>query len=171
MLIQVQSFIAQLGKAPSGIRQHFLCFSNPLTFKLQEEAGFKYDTTLNFAEHEGFRNGYCYPFYPYDFENERKMNIMEIPLIFMEVSALKYRKLNFNELKQSVFNLIHEVEKFGGVFTMLWHNSNLNEYEYPSINDFYKTLLKEIVDMKPLSVNGEDLYKKVFFNTKRSELI
>jgi hypothetical protein len=157
MLQQVKSFVDELDYAPLGIRQHFLCFSNPLTFKLQEEAGLKYDTTLIFAEHEGFRNGYCYPFYPYDFENEKKMNILEIPLLFMESGALKYRNLSFDEIKQSVFNLIDEVKKFGGIFSMLWHNSNLNDYEYPYINQFYNKLLKEIIAMAPTSVTGEDL--------------
>ena len=157
MLKQVQSFVAEFGKTPSGIRQHFLCFSIPLTFKLQEESGLKYDATLNFAEHEGFRNGYCYPFKPYNFENEKIMNIWEIPLIFMDVTALKYRKLNFYEIKQSVFNLIREIEKFGGTFTMLWHNSTLDKYDNPHINKFYEELLKEIIEMKPTCITGEDL--------------
>ena len=145
MLLQVKEFVKEFGIIPEGIRQHFLRFFNPLTFVLQEEAGFKYDTTLSFAEHEGFRNGYCYPFKPFNFERDSIMNIWEIPLIMMEVTALNYRKLNFDEMKKSIFNLIGEAEKFGGLFSLLWHNSRMTEYEYPGVTLFYSNLLREIM--------------------------
>ena len=157
MLLQVKIFVDEYSKMPLGIRQHFLCFYHPVTFILQEKAGFKYDTTLYFAEHEGFRNGYCYPFKPYNLINESVINIWEIPLTFMEVTALKYRNIDFYELKQSVLNLIRETEKFGGIFNMLWHNSTLVNYEYPGIKDFYKTLLKEIVKMNPTNITGKEI--------------
>jgi len=157
MLMQVKEYVTEFGYKPDGIRQHFLRFFNPLTFVLQEKAGFKYDTSLSFAEHEGYRNGYCYPFKPFDFENDCIMNIWEIPLIMMEVTALNYRKLDFIETKESVFQLIREAEKFGGIFSLLWHNSRMTEYEYPGIKLFYNSLLKSIVEKKPVCFNGKDL--------------
>ena len=157
MLKQVNIFKKEFGKQPIGIRQHFLRFFHPQTFLLQEKVGLKYDTTLAFAEHDGYRNGYCYPFKPYDFENERTINIWEIPLIMMEVSMLNYRKLNFSEIKKSVFLHIEEVKKFGGIFSMLWHNSRLSEYENMGITGFYETLLKGIIEQEPICLTGENL--------------
>jgi len=37
-----------------GCRQHFLKFEVPATWRIQEKAGFLYDTSLTFADHDGF---------------------------------------------------------------------------------------------------------------------
>ncbi|MCK4749464.1 MAG: hypothetical protein KAT15_20560, partial [Bacteroidales bacterium] len=67
-----------------GIRQHFLKFKLGETAQIQEKAGLQYDASLGFAEHEGFRNSYCWPFRIYDFKNECRMDLWEIPLTVME---------------------------------------------------------------------------------------
>ncbi|MCL2073886.1 MAG: hypothetical protein FWH18_08200 [Marinilabiliaceae bacterium] len=157
MISQIELFKKEFDLEPIGIRQHFLRFFHPKTFILQQESHLMYDTTLTFAEHDGYRNGYCYPFRPFNFERDEIMNIWEIPLIMMEVSMLHYRNLSFNDLQQSALNHIVEAKKFGGIFSLLWHNSRLTEYEYPNITTFYEQLLKEIVDQKPKSVTGAKL--------------
>ena len=159
LLRQTNEFVEIYGEMHCGIRQHFLRFIHPKTFALQQKAGFKYDTTLAFAEHDGYRNSYCYPFRPYDFENDKMFDIWEIPLTMMEVSVLNYRKLNFDGLKNAAFHLIDEAHKFGGLFSLLWHNSRLTEYEYPGVQEFYKELLEQIVEEKPAVFTGEEFIK------------
>jgi peptidoglycan/xylan/chitin deacetylase (PgdA/CDA1 family) len=149
-----------LGEDPVGIRQHYLRFFHPQTFKVQESAGLVYDTSLGFAEHDGYRNGYCYPFHPFDFEADKMMKIWEIPLVMMEVSVLQYRKDGFEALHSSVFHYISETEKFGGLFSMLWHNCRLSEYEYDGVTGFYERLLEEIIEEKAEVVTGRDLILK-----------
>jgi hypothetical protein len=146
---------------PVGIRQHFLKLQYPTTLKTQNEVGLKYDTTLAFAEHEGFRNGYCYPFKPYDFEADRMLDIWELPLMLMEVSVLGYKKEPYQAIEPASMYLISEVQKFGGFFSLLWHNCRLDEYLYPGITFFYENLLKTIVDQKPEVMRGVDIYKQI----------
>jgi hypothetical protein len=150
-----------LGTEPVGIRQHYLRFFCPQTFKLQQSVGLKYDTSLAFAEHDGYRNGYCYPFHPYDFENDRMMKIWEIPLVMMEVSVLQYRKADFQELRNAVMHYIAEAQKFGGIFSLLWHNCRLSEYEYGGVREFYESLLKEIVAKKPDVMSGAQIINRL----------
>lgn len=130
----------------TGNRQHKLIFKNPNTFKVQQEAGLRYDHTLTFAEHEGFRNSYCFPYRPYDFEKDEMMNIWEIPLIVMDGTLFYYRKLSFKEIEQQIDLLVTEVKKFGGIFSLLWHNSHFNEDEFPGIGMFYKKILQQITN-------------------------
>lgn len=161
MMNQVREMTKALGHKPRGIRQHYLRFFHPYTFRLQIKAGLKYDTSLGFAEHEGYRNGYCYPFKPYDFERDEMLDIWEIPLTMMEVTALNYRELSYEELKQSVFDLIVEARKFGGIFSLLWHNCRLDEYQYPGITKFYNSLLESIVDVSPTCITGRKLIETI----------
>jgi peptidoglycan/xylan/chitin deacetylase (PgdA/CDA1 family) len=160
LLKQKDDLTKALGEEPVGIRQHYLRFFHPKTFKVQQSAGLVYDTSLGFAEHDGYRNGYCYPFHPYDFEADEMMKIWEIPLVMMEVSVLQYRKEGFEALRSSVFHYISEAVKFGGIFSLLWHNCRLSEYEYEGVTEFYEGLLEEIVEENAEVVTGRDLILK-----------
>ncbi|MFW6203231.1 MAG: polysaccharide deacetylase family protein [Marinilabilia sp.] len=148
---------------PVGIRQHYLSFKHPDTFKVQQEAGFCYDTTLAFAEHDGYRNGYCHPFHPYDFENDCMMKIWEIPLVMMEVSVLNYRKAGFSTMKNAVRHYIAEAKKFGGIFSLLWHNCRLSDHEFSGTMAFYENLLEEIIRQHPEVMPGDALISKVSY--------
>ena len=144
-----------------GIRQHTLKYNHPETLNIQETAGIKYDTTLGFAAHEGFRNSYCLPFKLYDFDNDRMIDVWEFPLVVMDGTLFGYRKLNYDSSLQSIMQLVNEVIKFKGVFTLLWHNSFFEEIIYPEISEFYKKLIGEIVNRNPESITGRALYNKI----------
>src|SRR5690554_2936776 len=147
------------GTLPLGIRQHFLLFKQPTTFRAQEAAGLAYDSTLTFHDHDGYRNAYCYPFHPYDFENDRAFTIWEFPLVMMEVSVLQYRGLSRAGLEGAVDAYIKEALRFGGLFSLLWHNCRLNELEDPGVTSFYENLLVRITAEEPASLTGSALLK------------
>ncbi len=158
---QSKLFKEALGFKPSGIRQHYLRFIHPETFKIQKAAGYLYDTSISFAEHEGFRNGYCYPFKIYDPKADTETGIWEIPLIMMEVTVLNYRKAGLEGLESSALQLIDEAKKFGGLFSLLWHNCRMMDEEYPGVSIFYPKLLKKIISLKPDILTGEELISLV----------
>jgi len=144
-----------------GGRQHRLMFHLPLTHLIHEQVGLKYDSTLGFAAHEGFRNSYCLPFKLYDFESERIIDVWEFPLIVMDGTLFSYRKLNNTEALVQVKKLLSEVLKFHGLFTLLWHNSFFDNDIYPDITIFYNQVLRYIVAQSPNVVLGKDLIKTI----------
>lgn len=146
------------GTLPLGIRQHFLLFKQQTTFRAQEAAGLAYDSTLTFHDHDGYRNAYCYPFHPYDFENDRAFSIWEFPLVMMEVSVLQYRGLSRTGLEEAVDAYIKEALRFGGLISLLWHNCRLNELEDPGVQGFYERLLQNIVLQEPKALTGRDFW-------------
>ncbi len=139
-----------------GIRQHFLRCEAPKTQEYQAKAGYSYDTTLGFAEHEGFRNSYCLPFKLFDFENNEMIDLWEIPLTVMDGTLFNYRELNFTQAEQSIKNLKTEIEKFNGVFTLLWHNDYFDEVENKGITNFYRNTLKLLSD-KFINMTGNEI--------------
>jgi hypothetical protein len=143
-----------------GIRQHRLHFDRRITHSLHEKAGLWYDTTLGFAQHEGFRNSYCLPFKPFDHQNQRIMDYWEIPLVVMDVTLFEYRKLSFPEALQSVEGLINEVIRYNGVFSLLWHNGQCNEFLMPGIREFLSNLLKIIAAHEPESLLGHEIVER-----------
>jgi hypothetical protein len=150
-----------MDQAVRGIRQHRLMFDRNQTHHIHQQAGLLYDSTLGFADHEGFRNSYCLPFRPYDFEADAMMNSWEIPLTLMDVTLSHYRKMSFPEALDSVRDLLEEVNKFKGVFVLLWHNGQNDEFLMPGIREFYMDLLKTIAEMEPENLLGPEIIKRL----------
>lgn len=145
----------------SGIRQHRLIFDINITPYLHEKAGLIYDSSLAFAEHEGFRNSYCLPFKLYNFKEDRPFETWEIPLNLMDGTLFEYRKLNMADAIESIEEILKEIIKFNGVFSLLWHNGFFDEIIRPGINNFYNNLLKYINKNNGDSLTGFELIKKV----------
>jgi len=147
----------------AGVRQHFLKYQLPLTAKIQENTGLRYDATLGFAEHEGFRNSYCWPFSLYDFENDLPIKVWQIPLTMMDVTLFGYRKLDFEKVHLSLRELLGEVQKFNGIFSLLWHNSFFDEYLLPGITRFYLEQLDYIQSMEMEGISCKEIADRMPF--------
>ena len=119
------------GKAILGGRQHYLRWKTPDTWRIWEKAGLKYDTTMSFADYEGFRCGICFPYKPFDVLENRVLDIWELPLTVMDGSLFDYQNLTPEEGFQRIKELIETVKKYSGVFVLLWHNSSFDELRLP----------------------------------------
>ena len=112
----------------AGLRFHYLRWEPRATPALVAAAGFRYDSTLGFAEHFGFRNAYCRPFYPFDFTTGGAHGFLEIPLNVMDATLHhpNYLQLRPEEILPALQPMFAEIEKFGGVATVLWHNDHFD---------------------------------------------
>ena len=138
-----------------GIRQHFLRYNNPVTSRIQVNAGLEYDATLGFAEQIGFRNSYAYPFRLYDFNKHMPMDIWQLPLNVMDATFFEYLGTPTASIHEVIQPLLDEVIRFKGVFSLLWHNCRLDEERTPGINKIYRELLKEVVQSGFISLTGQ----------------
>jgi hypothetical protein len=111
-----------MNKKVTGYRNHYLRFRVPDTFEYLQSAGFRYDSTLGYADCIGFRNGMCHPFKPYNLTTQREIDILEIPLHIMDDSLDRYMKLDAGKSWEMTKQLIDTVEMYHGTLTILWHN-------------------------------------------------
>ena len=116
-----------------GIRFHYLGWEPRQTPSLLDAASVKwlvffYDSSLGFAEHYGFRNSYCLPFYPFNFAAGQETRFLEIPLNVMDATLdhPRYLQLAPAEVLPALQPVFAEIEKFGGVASVLWHNQNFD---------------------------------------------
>ncbi|MHC1756398.1 MAG: polysaccharide deacetylase family protein [Methanosarcina sp.] len=145
-----------LGKRIIGYRNHFLRFSVPNTWELLSKAGFKYDTTLGYADCAGFRNGMCHPFRPFNLNEGRPIDIMEIPLTIMDRSLLRdYMRLDVKKAWECTKHLINTVEQYNGVITVLWHNNTCIEGENLK---YYEKVLEYCAGKNAWITSGEEIY-------------
>ena len=112
----------------AGLRFHYLRWDPRQTLDALELASAAYDSTLGFAEHYGFRHSYCHPFYPFNFARGEASDLVEIPLQVMDATLHhpNYLQLHAEEILPALQPLFAEVEKFGGVASILWHNDHFD---------------------------------------------
>jgi hypothetical protein len=132
-----------LGESRYGGRQHFLRFRVPDTWRHWESVGLEYDSSLTFADHEGFRCGTCHPYRPFDFEQNRELDIWEAPLIVMDGTLRTYRGLTPEQGEASVRELARRCREVEGTFTLLWHNSSLSG-DWDEWGDAYERMLSDL---------------------------
>jgi hypothetical protein len=146
-----------------GNRFHFLMFDPLVTISILEECDIFYDTTLGFAEQIGFRRGICFPFYLYNFEKKAISPIIEIPLIVMDstLSNDKYMGLSQKDCLPEIYPIVDEVVKFGGVFTLLWHNTFFSEYKYTGWKAIYIGILEYCYAKNGFLTNEKNVYDKI----------
>ena len=128
--------------SPGG-RQHYLRWA-PATWLDWEACGLCYDSSLGFADAFGFRCGTSFPFRPFSLEQNRELRLLELPLILMDCTPVKYMKLPRVEALCRIEKLVERVKRTGGVFTLLWHNSTLLDRAY---DGWYEAILGLLAGM------------------------
>jgi hypothetical protein len=127
LMSEKKRFDTLLGYSSYGGRQHYLRFRAPQTWNFWEAAGFSYDSSVGYPDYEGFRCGTCLPYRPFDVDADREIEITEIPLIVMDGTLAEYRRLTFDQGRLKILELAKRACEVGGVFTLLWHNTSLQD--------------------------------------------
>lgn len=115
----------------SGNRFHFLCFDINKTLQVLEQSGFRYDSTLGFAEEIGFRNSYADPFYLFSYEKMAASSVIEFPHIIMDATFYftKYLNVGREAALKKIYAMIEEVSKVNGCLIFNWHNTSYMKYK------------------------------------------
>ncbi|PLX32860.1 MAG: hypothetical protein C0600_01455 [Ignavibacteria bacterium] len=113
------------------VRQHYLRFRYPETLRNQSDAGFTVDSTLGFAEQEGWRNGSAHPFLPFDLERKEVLPIWELPLLVMDGTLAQYRGLAPGEALGRIAELLDIAAGVSGTAVLLFHNTSFDAHDFP----------------------------------------
>jgi peptidoglycan/xylan/chitin deacetylase (PgdA/CDA1 family) len=151
---------ARLGRPVRGNRFHYLRYDPRLTPGVLEESGLAYDSSLGFAEHFGFRHACCHPFFPFDFKNRRPHRVLQIPLHLMDVTLHHphYLQLDQADMLGAVKPMIAEIQKFGGCFTLLWHNENFADHAFPGAARLFDEIISHVASQKALFLTGSEIW-------------
>lgn len=104
-----------------GGRQHYLRFKNPDTWRNWATMGADYDSTVGSESYLGFRAGTCYEYPVFDLIERRRLELIEYPLIVMDVAAFKMG--SFENYSEQIVSLAKKVRFYKGNFTLLYHNN------------------------------------------------
>jgi hypothetical protein len=109
-------------------RQHYLKVELPKTFKWLIKEGIEHDYSLGFAEFPGFKVGTVRPHRWYNLVDDYVTQLICHPFSYMDGSLLEYLRLSPEKAQEKIKQLFMEVEKYGGEFSFIWHNSTIGDY-------------------------------------------
>lgn len=138
--------LAGVAQASWGVRQHYLRFEAPTTWRILDRAGFAHDSTVGYAERIGFRAGTCREFPVFDLLTSRSLRIRERPLLVMDATLLTYMSLGLDEAVSRAGAIADACRLHEGDATILYHNHTLHTRR---LRDHYRTLLQRVVSSRP----------------------
>ena len=136
------------GGAVTGMRYHYLRALYHETLPYLEAAGFAYDTSLAFAEHEGFRCGCSFPFHPYALAEKRPLDLIELPLAVMDgtLQESHYRALAAPDAERAAAAVLARALRSGGAVSLLWHNNRFDRRVSRGYDQVYWRLVDQALE-------------------------
>lgn len=104
-----------------GGRQHYLRWKNPETWQIWEDVGLKYDSTLGSEYYMGFRCGTCYEFPVFNLLTKQPLNLVEYPLLVMDVFVFKLKSMEI--MDKAIMDINRICRFYNGNMTFLFHNN------------------------------------------------
>ena len=129
-----------------GVREHFLRYDVKLTPMIHSNLNFIYDSSLGYHDFEGYRTGYSFPHKLFDLKNNKPLNIIEVPLIIMDSTLEYYRNFEPEKSKVIIKEMINKLKNYGGIFTLLIHNTCYDDFDYKGWGTVYEEIIKYSLD-------------------------
>jgi hypothetical protein len=146
---------AVINGEPFGHRQHYLRMDYATTLPIYEHAALQYDATLGYAEREGYRNQFSYPYHPYNYEADRPYRFLELPTVIMDATLGAYRELSAERAWQVIEAWLERTYARRGCITLVWHN--VWDGVFPGYFDLYPRILAWISDHGGVGLSGRDV--------------
>jgi peptidoglycan/xylan/chitin deacetylase (PgdA/CDA1 family) len=128
VLAEEKRRLEELAGPLAGHRYHYLRIDPHRNLAPLQTLGFRYDTSLGFADRPGFRAGIAHPFRPWDIASGRPLDLVEIPLALMDVTLAeeRYLGLSARDAERRLLDLVAWAAEHGGGFSVLWHNDRFD---------------------------------------------
>jgi hypothetical protein len=153
--------LEELGKPITGYRSHTLSFDYHKSFDVLEKQNIAYDSTVGFWETIGYRCGTSYPFFPFNFKENRPYRILEIPLTVMDTSMMSTSCMNLTPWKAygKLKTIVRNAEKYGSNLSILWHNTTFEIVDYPFWGYIYWMIIRYVRKRNGMVLSLSELYK------------
>jgi hypothetical protein len=117
------------------------------TLKRQQQAGFGYDSSLEFDFYPGFRRGTCHPYRVFHTLERQELDLVELPPAWMDDHF--DRRLERNRITDSIAyarKLVGAANAVGGTVVLDYHARGMNRDFFPRYGAWLEDFLDRRVD-------------------------
>jgi hypothetical protein len=110
------------GAPVDGNRHHYwhLGPDPAATLRAHDAAGFRYDSSIAFNDHLGFRRSTSLPFHPFDTPSNRPLRLRELPVFAMD-GNLFYRSNDVERAVATISDGLDDIADLRGLAIFDWH--------------------------------------------------
>ena len=125
--------------SPGSVSECIGCCRTQNTFRILEEAGYAYDSSVGYNETIGYRSGTTQVFRPLG-----TRTFLELPMHIQDGAMFYAQRLDLSESEawRRCGDFIDNARKFGGCLTVLWHDRSHGPERY--WGDFYIRLIQAL---------------------------
>jgi hypothetical protein len=158
-LADEKALLEALAGPVAGQRFHYLRVDPDRNLGGLERLGFAYDTSLGFAGALGFRAGIAQPFRPWDGQQDRPLDLIEIPLAIMDVTLgeERYLGLSARQAETRIQSLLDWAAENGGGFALLWHTDRFDPFTARGWDRLYSRILDGVRERGGICVSAGEL--------------
>jgi peptidoglycan/xylan/chitin deacetylase (PgdA/CDA1 family) len=151
--------LAALGAEVHGQRYHYLRVDPHSNLAPLPALGLRYDTSLGFSDAAGFRAGIAQPFRPWDLEADSALELVEIPLVAMDVTLGedRYLGLSAREAARPLLALLDFAAEQGGGFSVLWHTDRFDRATAQGWDELYWRFLDAVRERGGVCLSAGEL--------------
>ena len=159
LIAEEKAELERLGATLHGQRYHYLRVDPHANLAPLADLGLRYDSSLGFGGAPGFRAGIAHPFRPWDFEHDRPLDLVEIPLAAMDVTLAepRYLGLSVKEAERRLLTLLDWAAEHGGGFSILWHTDRFDPATAGGWDRLYARLIDAIYDRGGVCMPAHEL--------------
>lgn len=129
------------GFSANGFRVRYLNMNYQKLFNNLETAKIKYDSSMGFYDKTGYAAGISYPFRPYNLEEDRPFNVLEIPSVISDRTLHINFRSNAKKAEQYLQDIFSRSANFKSHVSLSWHNHVFDKIDFPGWGKLYKKLL------------------------------
>lgn len=151
--------LAELAGDLAGQRYHFLRVDPHANLAPLAELGFRYDSSLGFADRLGFRAGIMQPFRPWSEELGAPLRLVEIPLALMDTTLAEPRYLGLTaaEAEARAMAVLDLAAERGGGFAILWHTNRFDAATAAGWDRLYERILDGVLERDGVCLTAGEL--------------
>ena len=159
LIAEEKAELERLGATLHGQRYHYLRVDPHANLAPLVDLGFAYDSSLGFGGAPGFRAGIAHPFRPWDVEQDRPLDLVEIPLAAMDVTLAepRYLGLSVKEAERRLLALLDWAAEHGGGFSILWHTDRFDPATAGGWDRLYARLIDAIYERGGVCLPAHEL--------------
>ncbi len=134
-----------IGAKPSGVRQHYLKWQPGQTAESMAQAGFRYDTTVGFADRNGFRTGLADLYPLWHPRTDQAIDLDEVPFCWMDRAQSKYQGIEKpDRWIEQALALAEAVQQVEGIWCGIWHPNLSAPLGFPGALSAYEQLVQSL---------------------------
>ena len=151
--------LQELAGELAGQRYHFLRVDPFANLAPLAGLGFRYDSSLGFADAPGFRAGIAHPFRPWSEELAAPLPLVEVPLALMDTTLAEpqYLGLSAEQAEVRALSLLDRAAEDGGGFSILWHTNRFDRATAAGWDRLYERILDGVVERGGALLTGAEL--------------